>query len=60
MTADKRVPLIIKDSYYPSIRVTIKPGDGKNMGIDDQYINGITTFINSVSQKLTIAPPDHL
>ena len=59
VTADKRVPLIIKDSYYPSIRVTIKPGDGKNMGIDDQYINGITTFINSVSQKLTIAP-DHL
>ena len=60
VTADKRVPLIIKDSYYPSIRVTIKPGDGKNMDIDDQYINGIRTFINSVSQKLTIAPPDHL
>lgn len=60
VTADKRVPLIIKDSYYPSIRVTIKPGDGKNMGIGDQYINGITTFINSVSQKLTISPPDHL
>lgn len=60
VTADKRVPLIIKDSYYPSIRVTIKPGDGKNMTIDDQYINDITTFINSVSQKLTVAPPDHL
>ena len=60
VTADKRVPLIIKSTYYPTLRVSIKPGDGKNMDMDSQYSNALKTFINSVSQKLVVAPPDHL
>lgn len=58
VTIDKRVPLITTDNYYPQIRVTVKPGDGTNMGIDNPY--DLKTLINNISQKLTIAPPDHL
>ena len=58
VTIDKRVPLITTDNYYPQIRVTVKPGDGTNMGIDNPY--DLKTLINNISQKLTIATPDHL
>lgn len=58
VTIDKRVPLIINDSYYPAIRVTIKPGDGMNMAIENGY--ELKTLINNINQKITVAPPDHL
>ncbi len=58
VTIDKRVPLITTDNYYPQIRVTVKPGDGTNMGIDNPY--DLKTLINNISQKLVVAPPDHL
>lgn len=57
-TIDKRVPLIINDSYYPAIRITIKPGDGTNMAIENGY--ELKTLINNINQKLTVASPDHL
>ena len=60
VTADKRVPLFTKDTYYPTLRVCIKPGDGKNMDMDNQYTNNIKSFINAIAQKLVAAPPDHL
>lgn len=60
VTADKRVPLFTKDTYYPTLRVCIKPGDGKNMDMDSQYTNNIKSFINAIAQKLVAAPPDHL
>ena len=58
VTIDKRVPLIVTDNYYPQIRVTVKPGDGTSMSIDNPY--ELKTLINNISQKLTVAPPDHL
>lgn len=58
VTIDKRVPLITTDNYYPQIRITVKPGDGIGMNIDNPY--ELKTLINNISQKLTVAPPDHL
>lgn len=58
VTIDKRVPLITTDNYYPQIRVTVKPGDGTNMSIENPY--ELKTLINNISQKLIVAPPDHL
>ena len=58
VTIDKRVPLIVTDNYYPQIRVTVKPGDGTSMSIDNPY--ELKTLIDNISQKLVVAPPDHL
>lgn len=59
-TIDKRVALIITDSYNKAMWVGIKNGDGIAMPISSTYYDTINNLIDSIKRKTVVAPPDHL
>lgn len=59
-TIDKRVALIITDSYSSRMWVCIKHGDGTAMSIDGSYNDTINTLTKAIKEKNVVAPPDHL
>ena len=59
-TIDKRVALIITDSYNKAMWVGIKNGDGKAMPISSTDYDTINNLIDSIKRKTDVAPPDHL